>query len=122
MPILEGLDGVRKMSKSYGNYVAFNDAPGDQFGKVMSIPDALMPKYFELLTDLDYASVQGLHPRDAKVLLAKNLTAVFAKPIAAAMTKTASTSGYRTSAASCMTRSSGTRCCAPWSSRSRMWA
>src|SRR6266849_4016945 len=47
MPLLEGLDGVKKMSKSYGNYVAFNDPPKEMFGKLMSIPDALMPKYAE---------------------------------------------------------------------------
>ena len=52
MPLLEGLDGVKKMSKSYGNYVAFNDPPQEMFGKLMSVPDALMPKYAELLTDL----------------------------------------------------------------------
>jgi tyrosyl-tRNA synthetase len=77
MPLLEGLDGVRKMSKSYGNYVAFNDPPKEMFGKLMSIPDALMPKYFELLTDLDVASTKAMHPRDAKVLLAKTLTTQF---------------------------------------------
>jgi len=77
MPLLEGLDGVKKMSKSYGNYIAFNDAPGDKFGKMMSIPDALMPKYAELLTDLDVAQLRTMHPRDAKVLLAKTLTAQF---------------------------------------------
>src|SRR5258708_1887176 len=77
MPLLEGLDGVRKMSKSYGNYIAFNDPPNEMFGKVMSIPDALMPKYFELLTDLDLASTQKMHPRDAKVLLGKTLVSQF---------------------------------------------
>jgi tyrosyl-tRNA synthetase len=77
MPLLEGLDGVRKMSKSYGNYVAFNDPPKDMFGKLMSIPDALMPKYIELLTDLDVSSIKAMHPRDAKVLLGKTLVAQF---------------------------------------------
>jgi tyrosyl-tRNA synthetase len=51
MPLLEGLDGVRKMSKSYGNYVGLTDEPREMFGKLMSIPDRLMPRYFELLTD-----------------------------------------------------------------------
>jgi tyrosyl-tRNA synthetase len=73
MPLLEGLDGVKKMSKSYGNYVAFNDSPTDIFGKIMSIPDALMPKYFELLTDIDEAATRTLHPKEAKILLGKAL-------------------------------------------------
>ena len=77
MPLLEGLDGVKKMSKSYGNYIAFNDTPKDQFGKAMSIPDALMPKYAELLTDLDVPALTAMHPRGAKELLAKTLTALF---------------------------------------------
>ena len=51
MPLLEGLDGVRKMSKSYGNYVGLTDAPEDMFGKLMSIPDALMARYLTLLTE-----------------------------------------------------------------------
>ena len=50
MPLLEGLDGVNKMSKSLGNYVAINDPPDDMFGKLMSISDALMWRYFELLS------------------------------------------------------------------------
>jgi len=77
MPLLEGLDGVKKMSKSYGNYVAFNDSPTDMFGKLMSVPDALVAKYAELLTDLDVAVLPALHPKEAKVLLAKTLTAQF---------------------------------------------
>lgn len=77
MPLLEGLDGVKKMSKSYGNYIAFNDSPKDKFGKAMSIPDALMPKYAELLTELDVPALKAMHPRQAKELLAKTLTAMF---------------------------------------------
>jgi len=77
MPLLEGLDGVRKMSKSYGNYVAFNDPPKEMFGKIMSIPDSLMSKYAELLTDLDPRLLQSMHPREAKALLAKTITAQF---------------------------------------------
>jgi len=77
LPLLEGLDGVRKMSKSYGNYVAFNDTPKDKFGKLMSIPDALMPKYVTLLTDLDVKVLEAMHPRDAKALLARTITAFF---------------------------------------------
>ncbi len=82
MPLLEGLDGVKKMSKSYGNYVAFNDPPKEMFGKMMSVPDALMPKYAELLTDLDVPALKAMHPRDAKVLLAKTMTAQFHGPAA----------------------------------------
>ncbi len=77
MPLLEGLDGVKKMSKSYGNYIAFNDPPQEKFGKAMSIPDALMPKYAELLTDLDVAALKAMHPKEAKVLLAKTLVHMF---------------------------------------------
>jgi tyrosyl-tRNA synthetase len=77
MPLLEGLEGVRKMSKSYGNYVAFNDPPKEMFGKLMSIPDALMPKYAELLTDLDVPALKAMHPREAKARLARTLTGAF---------------------------------------------
>src|SRR5208282_4654983 len=75
MPLLEGLDGVRKMSKSYGNYVGLTDSPEDMFGKLMSIPDPLMVRYFELLTDLppgELATVRShqLHPMEAKKKLA----------------------------------------------------
>ena len=77
MPLLEGLDGAKKMSKSYGNYVAFTDSPQEKFGKVMSVPDALMSKYAELLTDLDLAPLKAMHPKEAKVLLAKTLVAMF---------------------------------------------
>jgi len=77
MPLLEGLDGVKKMSKSYANYVAFNETPQNMFGKLMSVPDALMPKYAELLTDLDVAELKTIHPKEAKVRLAKTLTAQF---------------------------------------------
>ncbi|OGR89541.1 MAG: tyrosine--tRNA ligase [Elusimicrobia bacterium RIFCSPLOWO2_01_FULL_59_12] len=77
MPLLEGLDGTKKMSKSYGNSVAFNDPPQEMFGKLMSVPDALMPKYFELLTGADLPSVEKMHPRDAKVLLGKTIVSQF---------------------------------------------
>ena len=83
LPLLEGLDGIKKMSKSYGNYIAFNDSPQDKFGKIMSVPDALMPKYAELLTDLDLAQLKGIHPKEAKVLLAKTLIEQFHGPEAA---------------------------------------
>lgn len=80
MPLIEGLDGVQKMSKSLGNYVAFNDSPRDMFGKIMSIPDRLMRKYFELLTDLSDAEIDEIlsgHPRDAKLRLAYEITSFF---------------------------------------------
>lgn len=75
MPLLEGLDGVRKMSKSYGNYVALEDPPEEMFGKLMSISDALMARYFELLIGGDageLAAVRSgaLHPMEAKKRLA----------------------------------------------------
>lgn len=74
MPLLEGTDGVRKMSKSYGNYIALSDTPQDMFGKIMSIPDELMYKYYELLTDANLAEVKLLHPREAKAELAERIT------------------------------------------------
>jgi tyrosyl-tRNA synthetase len=70
MPLLEGTDGVKKMSKSYNNYIALNDLPKDMFGKIMSICDELMYKYYELLTQKDLSEVKNMHPRDAKADLA----------------------------------------------------
>lgn len=75
MPLLEGLDGVRKMSKSYGNYVGLTDKPEDMFGKLMSVSDRLMVRYYDLLTDADAATIAavkagGLHPMEAKKRLA----------------------------------------------------
>jgi tyrosyl-tRNA synthetase len=75
MPLLEGLDGVRKMSKSYGNFVSLTDQPDEMFGKLMSIPDSLMARYYELLTDADAATLAtiksgGIHPMEAKKRLA----------------------------------------------------
>lgn len=76
MPLLEGLDGVRKMSKSYGNYVGLTDKPEDMYGKLMSAPDQLMVRYYELLTKAapeEVAAVKsgGLHPMEAKKRLAR---------------------------------------------------
>lgn len=71
VPILEGLDGVQKMSKSLHNHIAILDTPKEMFGKLMSIPDVLMPKYYDLLTTLDFSSEN--HPRDAKITLAKHI-------------------------------------------------
>lgn len=75
MPLLVGLDGTQKMSKSKGNYVGVTDAPADMFGKLMSIPDVLMSNYYELLTAVDAAerarlTSQAVHPREAKGKLA----------------------------------------------------
>ena len=76
MPLLEGLDGVRKMSKSYGNYVGLTDKPEDMYGKLMSAPDKLMVRYYELLTKAtpeEIAAVKsgGTHPMEAKKRLAR---------------------------------------------------
>jgi tyrosyl-tRNA synthetase len=78
LPILPGLDGVRKMSKSYGNYIAVDDTPVDMYGKVMSIPDDVMWLYYELLTRRSEEEIEGLkngHPMNAKKSLARELTA-----------------------------------------------
>ncbi|MCX6969820.1 MAG: tyrosine--tRNA ligase [Verrucomicrobia bacterium] len=75
MPILEGLDGHQKMSKSLGNYVALNESPGDMFGKIMSISDELMVRYYDIL--LREAIPAGSHPMDAKKSLARRITARF---------------------------------------------
>lgn len=83
LPILEGLDGKDKMSKSLGNYVGINEAPDQIFGKIMSIPDELMMRYFELLTDLNPAELKGIReripnePKAIKVLLARTMTAKY---------------------------------------------
>jgi tyrosyl-tRNA synthetase len=85
MPLLEGLDGVNKMSKSLGNYVGITDTPQDMFGKLMSVSDDLMWRYFELLSFRSMAQIanfkeevaQGRNPRDIKVLLAQEIVARF---------------------------------------------
>lgn len=77
MPLLEGLDGVQKMSKSYGNHVGVKDAGNEMFAKLMSIPDNLMWKYFELLTTEDVAAMKKLHPKEAKQRLAWLITAQY---------------------------------------------
>jgi tyrosyl-tRNA synthetase len=86
MPLLEGTDGVQKMSKSLGNYIAINDAPEDLFGKVMSVSDALMFRYYELLSDRALREIEEMrseiaagsrHPMDAKKSLAEELAARF---------------------------------------------
>jgi tyrosyl-tRNA synthetase len=85
MPILEGLDGVQKMSKSLKNYIGVNDAPNDMFGKLMSISDDLMWRYFELLSFKSMSEIEGhkkdieagKNPRDVKFLLAEEIIARF---------------------------------------------
>ena len=86
MPLLEGTDGVLKMSKSYGNYVGLTDEPADMFGKVMSIPDELMPRYYRLASTLSVDEVDEieralangeLHPNKAKRALARNIVALY---------------------------------------------
>jgi tyrosyl-tRNA synthetase len=91
MPLLEGLDGVEKMSKSKGNYVGITDPPQDMFGKLMSISDVMMWRYFELLSFRPMGEILALkaecdggrNPREAKVLLAQEIVARFHSPAAA---------------------------------------
>ncbi|MEO6306534.1 MAG: tyrosine--tRNA ligase [Nitrospiraceae bacterium] len=75
MPLLEGTDGVKKMSKSVSNYVALEDTPNDMFGKLMSISDSLMLRYYELLTTEGLAGVKAAHPMEAKQALAALIVA-----------------------------------------------
>ncbi len=87
LPILEGLDGVQKMSKSLDNYVSLTDDPVNMFGKLMSIPDTVMDRYFILLTTLTEHEISTLlqgHPMIAKKTLAERITAQFSSPKAAA--------------------------------------
>ena len=81
MPLLVGLDGVKKMSKSLGNYIAFNDSAKDMFGKVMSIPDEAMWVYYKFLLELPEHEIAErkatMHPMEAKKRLAVSLTALF---------------------------------------------
>ncbi len=85
MPILEGLDGVQKMSKSLGNYIGINEAPAEMFGKLMSISDELMWRYFELLSFRSSDEIgkfkqqvaEGANPRDIKFQLAEEIVARF---------------------------------------------
>ena len=82
MPLLEGTDGVQKMSKSLGNFIAITDPPAEMYGKVMSVSDALMRKYYELLSAVDLAQLQAIreekiHPLEAKKQLARELVTRF---------------------------------------------
>ena len=92
MPILEGLDGVQKMSKSLGNYIGIDDSPNDMFGKIMSISDDLMWRYFELLSFRPMSEIEGFrqeiaagkNPRDVKFLLCEEIITRFHNAAAAA--------------------------------------
>ncbi|MBQ6454813.1 MAG: tyrosine--tRNA ligase [Eggerthellaceae bacterium] len=86
LPLLEGTDGVQKMSKSYGNYIGLTDEPADMFGKVMSIPDEMMVKYYRLASTEDVANIDNieagladgtLHPNKVKRALASNIVAAY---------------------------------------------
>jgi len=77
MPLLVGLDGVNKMSKSLNNYVGINEPASDQFGKLMSVSDDLMLTYYELLTDVDLEEVRAMHPMEAKKQLAATIVERF---------------------------------------------
>jgi tyrosyl-tRNA synthetase len=92
LPLLEGTDGVQKMSKSYGNYIGVTDEPAEMFGKVMSLPDELMVKYYRLCTALDVDVVDRIeaalaegteHPNAAKRRLAREIVALY-HPVGAA--------------------------------------
>ncbi|MDO4540777.1 MAG: tyrosine--tRNA ligase [Syntrophomonadaceae bacterium] len=96
MPILEGTDGVQKMSKSLGNYIGVNEVPNEMFGKTMSISDELICRYFELLTGISNEELKSindamasgrLNPRDAKIRLAEELIGRFHSPEAANQAK-----------------------------------
>jgi len=86
LPILEGLDGVQKMSKSLGNYIGINEPPGEMYGKTMSLPDELILRYFELVTPISLEELEtirrdlavgSLHPRDAKMRLAREIVKLY---------------------------------------------
>ena len=96
VPILEGLDGVQKMSKSLGNYIGIDEAPADIFGKAMSISDKLMWRYYELLSDKSLEAIRMLrqdvdagrrHPKEVKEELAEELTVRFHGPEAGRSTR-----------------------------------
>lgn len=92
LPLLEGTDGVKKMSKSYGNYIGLTDEPNDMFGKVMSLPDELMVKYYRLASTMPVAGIDAieagladgsLHPNRVKRDLAQNIVAAYYNEAAA---------------------------------------
>lgn len=85
LPLLEGLDGIRKMSKSYKNYISIKDPPDEMFGKIMSIPDSIVMKYYKLCTDLSPEKIEkieerlasGVNPRDIKAELAREIVRMY---------------------------------------------
>jgi len=79
-PLLEGTDGINKMSKSLGNAIGINDEPDEIFGKVMSISDELMLRYYEILTEADLDTVKKMHPKEAKLQLAQTVVEMFHLP------------------------------------------
>jgi len=80
MPLLVGLDGTQKMSKSLGNYIGVNETAKEMFGKVMSISDEVMWEYFRLLTDEDVEAAKKLHPKEAKLMLAASIVSQYHSP------------------------------------------
>lgn len=76
-PLLEGLDGEKKMSKSLGNYIGINEPPVEILGKVMSISDQLMMRYYEVLTERNLVEIQALHPKEAKLQLGEEIVSQF---------------------------------------------
>ena len=76
-PLLEGTDGTNKMSKSLGNTIGINDEPNDIFGKVMSISDELMLRYYEILTEVNLDEIKKMHPKEAKLQLAQIIVEMF---------------------------------------------
>jgi len=94
LPLLEGIDGVEKMSKSLNNYIGINESPQEMYGKAMSIPDNLMIRYFELVTDISLDEINkvkiglendSIHPRDVKKRLARNIVTLYHSQSAAMM-------------------------------------
>jgi tyrosyl-tRNA synthetase len=103
MPLLEGLDGVNKMSKSLGNYVGVTDAPAEMFGKLMSLPDGLITRYMRLAAGMpedearshEQAMAEGANPRDAKARLGRAVVARFHSPEAAIAAEEAFTAQFK---------------------------
>ncbi|MBU0630482.1 MAG: tyrosine--tRNA ligase [Candidatus Margulisbacteria bacterium] len=95
MPLLEGTDGVQKMSKSLGNYIGITEEPNEIYGKIMSISDQLMIRYYELLTTESLAEIKTAHPMDAKKKLARILVARFYDDRAAAAAEEHFTSVFK---------------------------
>jgi tyrosyl-tRNA synthetase len=79
-PLLEGTDGINKMSKSLGNAIGIHDEPNEIFGKIMSISDELMLRYYEILTEANLDAVKKMHPKEAKLCLAQTVVEMFHPP------------------------------------------